>query len=379
MNPCGSGLAESNRRLVSVLVERCELKGIIAPIEEFPRRKLFAHPTGIERLERLEAALGQQLGNVRLFVKRDDMMGIGGGGNKLRKLEFLIGEALSRHADTIIAIGGRQSNFARLTAAVCARLGLQCELILGQQVPQQDGDYQESGNILLDRLFGVRIHDVPGTTNLLEAAEARAEVLRKEGKTVFVLPSGGSTPTGCLGYAACAYEIAQQCQSLNIEFERIVLANGSSGTHAGLAAGFASLGVSPRFVLSFSVLADSTKSRQPTLEKSRATLSLLNDSLLIDDNEIYVRGDQLGLGYGIPTESMLEAVRLVASSEGLLLDPVYSGKAFAGLLQAVLSREFPSGANVLFLMTGGTPALFAYRKAFSVSRVDSANELPRSY
>jgi len=334
--------------------------------EKFPKVELISRPTPIERLSRLEAALGDQLGNVRLFAKRDDVAGLGGGGNKLRKLEFLVGEALRSGCDTIIALGGRQSNFARLTAATAARLGLSCELVLTQAVPRCDSGYQENGNILLDRLFGAHIHDLGKASSAHEFANARAAELRSQGRKAFVASSGGSSPLGSLGYAACAFEIQKQSHSLHTQFDHIVLANGSSGTHAGLAAGFAAMGESPGHIRSYSVLADEEQSRAATLEIARATLELLDGTFSLQNTDIDVRGDERGDGYGIPTAAMVEAVRLMASSEGLLLDPVYSGKAFAGLLRAIRLGEFCSGASILFLMTGGVPGLFAYRDAFDV-------------
>lgn len=339
------------------------LKSLQTSLDRFPRVDLGSSPTAIERLARLEAALGDQLGGVRLFAKRDDVAGLGGGGNKLRKLEFLLGEAISEGADTFIAIGGRQSNFARLAAAACARVGLGCELVLSQAVPRHDLDYQEGGNILLDQLFGAVIHDLPATDSAAGFAAARADKLRANGRKAFVASVGGSSSTGCLGYVACALEIAGQAHKMGHDFDHIVLANGSGGTHAGLAAGFTAMGRSPEFIRSYAVLAEEVQSRATTIEAARGTLARL-DIAQPDEPPIDVRGGERGPGYGIPTSAMIEAVRLMASTEGLLLDPVYSGKAFAGLLQAVRSGEFRPGANVLFVMTGGTPGLFAYRTVF---------------
>jgi L-cysteate sulfo-lyase len=284
-------------------------------------------------------------------VKRDDFMGLGGGGNKLRKLEFLIGDAISKGANTIITVGGRQSNHARPPAA--ARLGLRCELILSQVVPRHELEYQHSGNILLDDLFGAKIYDLPSSANALEHANAGAEVLRAAGRNVYVAPSGASSPVGCLGYAVCANEIARQSLSLGVEFDRIVVPNGSSGTHAGLAAGFAALGRTPAFVKSFSVLATESDTRRGTIEKARATLAMVAERAILDESEIDVAGNQRGPGYGVPTESMIEAVRLMAAREGLLLDPVYSGKAFAGLLAGNSLARIP--VTIVPLQSPATP------------------------
>jgi L-cysteate sulfo-lyase len=332
-----------------------------AKIESLPRVELMTRPTPIQRLGRVEEAMGDALRGVRLFAKRDDVMGLGGGGNKLRKLEFLMGDALSQGADTVITIGGRQSNHARLTAAAAARLGLRCELMLAQMVPLQDRDYQHSGNILLDGLFGATIHDLPAETNALEQANERAAQLSAEGQCVYVAPSGGSSPIGCLGYAVCALEILEQSRSMGVKFDQVIVPNGSSGTHAGLAAGFIALGVSPSLVRSFSVLATEDNTRATTIEKVAATLQLLDQEASFDKADIDVIGSERGVGYGAPTPSMLAAVNLMASREGLLLDPVYSGKAFAGLLAGIRNGEYRPGQNILFVMTGGTPGLFAYR------------------
>jgi L-cysteate sulfo-lyase len=329
----------------------------------FPRVSLLEGPTPIQRLHRIEASLGDALGGLALWVKRDDVMGLGGGGNKLRKLEFLLGEAEAQGADTIITVGGLQSNHARLTAAATARQGMARELVLVRMVPREDEDYVGNGNVLLDDLFGALVHDLPAGTDAQAFAEARAEDLRRAGRTAYVAPAGGSSPVGCLGYAACAREIVMQARELGLEFDRVIVPNGSSGTHAGLAAGFAALGRSARVVKSFAVLRPAEAARQVTWEKACATLSLMGDGG-IDMEEIEVSGEQLGEGYGIPTGAMTDAVRLLASREGLLLDPVYSGKAFAGLLEDARRGRFAGGGNVLFIMTGGVPGLFAYRSAF---------------
>ncbi len=330
-------------------------------LAQIARVPLIAGATPIERLSRIEQVLGEGLRGICLYAKRDDLMGLGGGGNKLRKLEFLLGEALAKKADTIIAIGGRQSNHARLTAAATARLGLTCELVLKQLVPRWDLEYQQGGNVLLDTLFGASIIDIPSSTDALEFALTRADSLRIQQRAAYVIPSGGSSPVGCLGYAACAQEIVDQSQSMGIEFDHIVVPNGSSGTHAGLLAGLAATRHSPRMVRSFAVLSDEEQSRRTTLDLACATLSLLDQTMPLDESHIDVIGTERGPSYGATTASMLEAVRLMATQEGLLLDPVYSGKAFAGLLAGIRRGDYAPGENVLFIMTGGTPGLFSYR------------------
>ena len=333
-------------------------------IERFARIPLLDAPTAIQRLARISKRLGPALRGVNLYVKRDDVTHIGGGGNKLRKLEFLIGEARAQGADTFITVGGLQSNHARLTAAASARTGMACELVLTRQVPRCDVDYECNGNMLLDELFGARIHTFPGSVDPLTFAESRAEQLRAEGRRAYVVGPGGSSPIGCLGYAICAQEIVNQSREMKIDFGGIIIPNGSSGTHAGLAAGYAAMGLSPRCIRSYTVLAPGDSARATTLQKARATLALLDGRVTISSEEIDVDQHHRGDGYGIPTDEMLEVVRFLARTEGLLLDPVYGGKAFAGLLSDIRNGLYRAGDNILFIMTGGTPGLFAYRTAF---------------
>jgi L-cysteate sulfo-lyase len=340
------------------------LSSFARAIKAFPRIDLAARFTPIERLDRIEEALGASLRGVRLFAKRDDVMRLGGGGSKLRKLEFLLGDAKSQGADTVITVGGRQSNHARLTAATAAYLGLKCEIFLTQMVPRTDEDYQESGNVLLDRLFGATIHALPGT-DALEHANRRADILRSERRKVYIAPSGGSSPIGCMGYALCASEILEQSLSMGIQFGQVIVANGSSGTHAGLAAGFSALGLPATLVKSYSVLAGEEQSRKTTIELIQSSLQLLNQGTRFRPEEISVCGSERGAGYGAITQSVILALRLMAEREGLLLDPVYSGKAFAGLLAAIRDGIYAPGEDILFIMTGGGPGLFAYRKELS--------------
>ncbi|MFY0727170.1 D-cysteine desulfhydrase family protein [Pseudomonas sp. NFX15] len=334
-------------------------------LNAFGRAELLQGTTQIQRAERVEQQLGLPDLGVNIYLKRDDHMLIGGGGNKLRKLEFHIGAALKNGIDTIITVGGIQSNHARLTAAVCARLGLTCELFLTRSVPKADMDYELNGNVLLDQLFGAKPKILDKGADSLAMAEIRATQLRATGHKVMVIPTGGSTPFGSLGYTSCATEIVHQEAELGVQFSQVVVPNGSAGTHAGLAAGFEVLGRSASTVKSWSVLADQESSAARTLQLTQDTLALLGSSIKLQADAINVDGSQLGKGYGLPTQAMLEAVRLMARCEGLLLDPVYSGKAFAGLLADLRQGRYSSGDNVLFIMTGGVPGLYAYRETFA--------------
>jgi L-cysteate sulfo-lyase len=332
-----------------------------ALFHRFDRAKLLEEVTPIQRLNRLERELESA---ARIYVKRDDLMGLGAGGNKLRKLEFLLGEALSQECDTFITVGGIQSNHARLSAAAAARAGLDCELVLTRTVPRNDEAYTYNGNMLLYRIFGANVHLLAGAENALEFAMERAQVLRNQGRRPYVVGAGGSSAVGCLGYAACAVEIAEQEQAIDGGFTQIVVPNGSSGTHAGLAAGFAAMGLNPGRIRSYAVLQPVERTHKATLDLSNATVALLDKTASVNAIAIDVRGDQLGEGYGIPTAAMLDAVRTMARTEGLLLDPVYTGKAFAGVLAAVRTGAYKRGDAVLFVMTGGVPGLFAYPSVF---------------
>jgi len=338
-----------------------DLKSTLAQLPRFP---LLDGPTPIQRLSRLEAVLGEKAGGARLWVKRDDLMGVGGGGNKLRKLEFLIGEAVEQGCDTFITTGGLQSNHARQSAAASARAGLACELMLADIVPRHDADYRTNGNLLLDNIFGAKVHRLPGDANPLLAGHARAAEFGKDGRKAYVVGSGGSSPLGALGYAVCATEILDWEAQSGVRFDAIVVPNGSSGTHAGLVAGMAAAGDAPERILSFTVLAPLDRAVAETKSIAAAALDRLVPDQVLSNKAIAVDASQRGEAYGVPTAAMIHALRLMARSEGLLLDPVYSGKAFAGFLDHAKTGVW-ADRDALFIMTGGTPGLFAYREALA--------------
>jgi D-cysteine desulfhydrase len=330
-----------------------------------PRVALVDAPTPIQPLKRIEEVMGPALNGVKLYVKRDDLMGLGGGGNKLRKLEYLMGDAAAKGCDTIIATGGIQSNFTRVVAAACARKKVACELVLAPLVPETDDEYQRNGNTILNDLFGAPVHVLGQGESAADFAKRRAEELTAQGRRPYVTPGGGSNSISALGYVRCALELDTQLNSNGVDDAIIVTANGSNGTHAGLLAGFKALGRSPHQSRAFTVLANAESSRNSTLAMANGTLELLGVSDRLDIDDVRIADEQRGQGYGLVTDAMIEAVRLMASCEGLLLDPVYSGKAFAGVIGDVRSGRYPAGSSVVFLMTGGTPALFAYRSAFA--------------
>jgi D-cysteine desulfhydrase len=333
----------------------------LSTLDSLPRIALLEAPTAIHRLPRVEEQLDLASRGIRLSIKRDDVMALGGGGNKLRKLEYHLGHARDMGADTILTVGGVQSNHARLTAAAAARHGFSCEMFLARMVPKSGDDYEKNGNVLLDELFGAKVTILAHGENALVHANARAEALRSEGRTSVILPTGGSTPRGVLGYARCAREIAQQEAELGTRFDRMVLPNGSSGTHAGLVAGFAAMGDEPARVRAFAVLADADAAAATTLGLARDALALLGSTAALEPGHVRVDGSQRGDGYGVSTDAMKDALRLMARAEGILLDPVYSGKAFAGMLANLRSGDVADGEHVLFIATGGQPGLYAYR------------------
>jgi L-cysteate sulfo-lyase len=329
------------------------------------RVALIDAPTPIQRLKRLEEVLGRGLNGVKLYVKRDDLMGLGGGGNKLRKLEYLLGDAAANDCDTIIAAGGIQSNFTRVAAAACAQQNIACELVLAPLVPEVGEEYQLNGNTILNDLFGAKTHVLGRGEPAAEFARRRAQELADQGRKPYVTPPGGSSPVSALGYVRCALELDAQLKSDGLNDAIVVTANGSNGTHAGLLAGWRALGRSPRQLRAFTVLANADSSRRSTLAMANATLELLGAGVRLSIDDVQIADDQRGEGYGIVTDAMIDALRLMASSEGLLLDPVYSGKAFAGVIGDMRSGCYPAGSSVVFLMTGGVPALFAYRSSFA--------------
>ena len=328
-------------------------------LDQFPRVDLCHQPTPIESMPRLS----KQLGGPTLWVKRDDCTGLATGGNKTRKLEFLIGEALEGGADMVVTQGAVQSNHVRQTAAAACRHGLDCLALLERRVPHTDHQYEHSGNVLLDQVFGATIEYREAGLDMNAEAQAVAEKSRAEGRRPYFIPGGGSNETGALGYAVCAQEIISQSQALGVRFDSVVLGTGSTGTQAGLLAGLyvldadlPVLGVSvrqprERQIAAVHALAEPTAQR---LGKSGLPVEMVQ----VDDGYV-------GEGYGIPAESTLEAITLAARSEGLLLDPVYSGKGFAGMVGRVRAGLFQAGQNVLFLHTGGSAALFAYEGALA--------------
>ena len=333
-----------------------------------PRVRLAHLPTPLEPLPRLSA----ELGGPPLWVKRDDCTGLATGGNKTRKLEYLCGAAQEEGADWLVSFGALQSNHARQTAAAAARLGLGCDLILVDRVPHPEDAYTRSGNLLLDDLLGARVHRVADDAEAAAVLSHRKAELESEGHRIHVIATGGSSDVGALGYAECAAELLVQAAEQSLSIGTLVCATASAGTHAGLLAGFACAGEGPavRGVNVYSP--DGAKLRANVDALARDTAKRLDPEGDLRVPPCEVIEGQLGQGYGVPTEAMREAVRLVARTEGLLLDPVYAGKAMAGLIAGVRDGSFDADAPVVFLHTGGSAGLFAYAETLTAPRGGSA-------
>ncbi|MCZ6733587.1 MAG: D-cysteine desulfhydrase [Gammaproteobacteria bacterium] len=321
----------------------------------------FAHlPTPLEPLERLSSYLG----GPKVWIKRDDCTGLATGGNKARKLEFLMGDALQKDADTIITQGAVQSNHARQTAAIAARQGLKCTLLLENRVQISEQDYRASGNVLLDQLFDANILDYPGGTDMAGAMQVVADEIRAAGGSPYVIPGGGSNSIGALGYANAAAELLEQADKTELEIDCIVHATGSAGTQAGLLAGLHAI-ERPVPVLGIGVRKPRAEQEQIVYDLARKTVTRLGVKRELSRDSVRVNCDYVGDGYGLPADGTLEAIRLLARLEGILLDPVYSGKGMAGLIGEVSKGRFSRTGNVVFIHTGGEAALFGYGWAFS--------------
>jgi len=323
-------------------------------------RVRFAHlPTPLEPMP----SLSKLLGGPTLWIKRDDCTGLAGGGNKARKLEFLLGDALEQGADTVITQGATQSNHVRQTAAIAAKLGLACHALLEDRTGSDDVDYNDNGNVLLDRLFGCSLTKVPGGTDMNAAMETLAEQLRRDGRKPYVIPGGGSNPIGALGYVNAALELLTQANDRNLRIDHVVHATGSTGTQAGLLTGLCAAN-SRIPVLGIGVRAPKETQESNVFELTTRTAEHLRIPQVVARQDVVANCDYIGQGYGIPTEGTLEAISLVARTEGILLDPVYTGKGMAGLIDLVRKGQFRSRDNVVFVHTGGAQALPGYRKAF---------------
>ena len=320
-------------------------------MKEPARIHLGQLPTPLHPMERLTRALG----GPDIWIKRDDATGLATGGNKTRKLELLLADALAKDADVVLTVGAAQSNHCRQTAAAAAVSGLDCVLVLRGSSPPRDS---WTGNLLLDDLLGARVWWADDQ-DPLDVLQLAAEAQRAEGRMPYVIPYGGSNPIGAAAYALAFEEFSDQASALGQRFDWIVFASSSGGTQAGLVVGAAACHYSGR-VLGISVDKTGGHLRQAVEGLVEPTADYLGLDLSIDDSEIAIDDGYVGGGYGVLTNTEREAIRLLARSEGILLDPVYTGKAMAGLLDLVRTEAISARSRVLFWHTGGMPALFAY-------------------
>jgi L-cysteate sulfo-lyase len=328
-------------------------------LARFARRRFCHLPTPLEALPRLSA----ELGGPQLLVKRDDLTGLAFGGNKTRKLEFLLGQALADGADTLVTAGGVQSNHCRQTAAAAARHGLGCALVLQRRVASNQPDYERGGNVLLGRLAGAELHLVERDADVPRELERVAHAVRRAGRRPFIIPIGGSTPVGALGYVVAGLELLAQAEAQGRPVDAIVHAAGSGGTQAGLLVAAQMLAADVR-VIGISVSEPAAALEQTVAELAGQTARLLGTPAP-PRTAVEVLDGYIGADYGQPTAGMRAALHACAALEGLYLDPVYSGKAMAGLIDLVRRGRFASAQSVVFLHTGGTPALFAYVDALT--------------
>ncbi|WP_213878374.1 D-cysteine desulfhydrase [Pseudomonas sp. dw_358] len=323
----------------------------------FPRLDLLSGPTALHKLERLSQWVGRDI-----YVKRDDTTPLALGGNKLRKLEYLAADALAQGADTLLTAGAIQSNHVRQTAALAAQLGLGCVALLENPIGTQDSSYLSNGNRLLLELFGTQVERVDNLDNADAQLAAVATRLSNEGKRPYVVPIGGSNALGALGYVRAGLELAEQMTATGLNFAAVILASGSAGTHSGLALGLSeSQGQVPVIGVTVSRPESTQRPKVETLAKHTADLLGVP---LPSDFSVTLWDEYYGPRYGEPNAGTVSAVRLLASREGLLLDPVYTGKAMAGLLDGIERQRLGQGP-VIFLHTGGAPALFAYPNAWN--------------
>ncbi len=326
---------------------------------EFPRVTLAHAPTPLERMERL----GAEIGLNNLYVKRDDCTGLAMGGNKARQLEYYFGEAVAAGADVVLITGAVQSNFMRMTAAAAAKLGMACHVQLEDRVHDMPADYHASGNVLLDRLFGATIHTYPegeDEAGADRALEALADELRGQGRTPYIVYlSANHPPVGALGYRDAALEMLDQAAAMGLDVAKVIVPSGSALTHAGTLVGLRECNAEIECI-GMCVRRAAELQHPRVLARAGELAVMIDRDGLITAADVRVEDVALGPGYGHPGEDALEAMGLCARLEGLLLDPVYSAKALAGLIALARAGEIGTEEAVVFIHTGGTPALFGY-------------------
>ncbi|HED14835.1 MAG TPA: D-cysteine desulfhydrase [Gammaproteobacteria bacterium] len=336
-------------------------------LARFPRVHLAHLPTPLEYLTNLTKALN----GPEIWIKRDDCTGLSSGGNKTRKLEFLLGEAAEQGADIILTQGATQSNHARQTAAAAAHMGMDCHLLLEDRTGKTDPDYTSNGNVLLDQLHGASIEHRPLSPDLNTELEKVADRLRSEGRKPYVVPGGGSNPTGALGYVNAAMELVTQANDMGLCIDHVVHATGSCGTQAGLVTGLYGMN-SGIPLLGIGVRAPRQQQEDNVFKLTCATAEKCGCPGVVKREDVVANCDYVGPGYGFPAPSTIEAIKLLARTDAILLDPVYSGKGMAGLIDLVRKGFFSKGQNIVFLHTGGSAGLFGYVDNFGYREAAAA-------
>ncbi len=335
-------------------------------LDDLARASLAHTPTPIEAMPNLAAQLAIRGADARLWVKRDDCTGLAFGGNKVRQLEFYLGEAQAQGADTMLITGAVQSNFVRLTAASARKLGMDCHVQLEERVPKTDPDYRNSGNVLLDKMLGATLYaysageDEAGADRRLE--EIAGELARDGRKPYVIHLAPGHKPLGALGYVVAARELLEQMARQDLAFDEIVVPSGSGATHGGFLFGLRALGCKIP-VTGICVRRPAAEQRDRIVTRCREIADLLGVDPVVEEGDVVLIDDVLAPGYGQLNDATRRAMAAAARSEGLILDPIYSGKAMAGFLDR--ARQGAPGRSLLFLHTGGTPAVFAYGAAMS--------------
>ncbi|WP_442111450.1 D-cysteine desulfhydrase [Pseudomonas sp. NUPR-001] len=326
-------------------------------LSRFNRLDLLGAPTPLQKLQRLSAWTGRDI-----YVKRDDCTPLALGGNKLRKLEYLAADALSKGADTLVTAGAIQSNHVRQTAALAAQLGLNCVALLENPINTDSLNYQGNGNRLLLELFDAKVERVDNLDNADELLQALAVRLHASGRKPYIVPIGGSNALGALGYVRAGLELAEQIKESGQRFAGVVLASGSAGTHSGLALALAQ--TLPQLPVIGVTVSRSDEAQRPKVQGLAERTAELLGVRLPEAFNVELWDEYFAPRYGEPNAGTLAAIRLLASQEGLLLDPVYTGKAMAGLLDGISRQRFDEGP-LIFLHTGGAPALFAYPEVWN--------------
>lgn len=328
-------------------------------LARFPRIRLGHFPTPLEPLERLT----KELGGPEIWIKRDDCTGLSTGGNKTRKLEFLMAEAAAEGADLVMTQGATQSNHARQTAAFAAKLGMDCHILLEDRTGSTDPNYNNNGNVLLDRLHGATTEKRAGGSDMNAEMEMVANRMRATGRKVYTIPGGGSNPTGAIGYANCAFELVSQANEMGLAVDHIVHATGSAGTQAGLMVGLKAINANIP-LLGIGVRAAKDRQEESVFKLALATAEKLGCPDVVKRDDVVANTDYVGEGYGIPSPGGIKAIEMFARLEGILLDPVYSGKGAAGMIDLIRKGSFKKGERIVFIHTGGSAALFGYDTAF---------------